>query len=205
MNQRHYLNTSDGMAGYAQRHGAQYDHVTKEWYVDGDVPIELLSLLAKRPNPPKHIVAPRCPLCHSHMVLRMPRSGRDFWGCSKFRRTGCSGVVELDAHLDTLEGPTPKISNYLLNIGKPERLASLEERSEGKPERLASLEERSERLRVEIVRIVLLASETLGGMRRAETWLLSPKIALKGRSPKYLMNSIYGCKRVEQLLRSIHE
>ena len=191
MNQRHYLNTSDGMAGYAQRHGAQYDHVTKEWYVEGDVPIELLSLLPKRPNPPKHIVAPTCPLCHSHMVLRMPRSGRDFWGCSKFGSTGCTGTVQLDAHLDTFEGPTPRISNYLLTIGKPERLATLAERSE--------------RLRVEVVRIVLLASEILGGMRRAETWLLSPKVALKGHSPKYLMNSIDGCKRVEKLLMSIHE
>ena len=205
MNQRHYLNTSDGMAGHAQRHGAQYDHVTKEWYVEGDVPIELLSLLPKRPNPPKHIVAPTCPLCHSHMVLRMPRSGRDFWGCSKFGNTGCSGAVQLDAQLDTLEGPTPRISNYLLTIDNPEKLASLDEPSEGKSKRLATLAERSEQLRVEVVRIVLLASETLGGMRRAETWLFSPKVALKGHSPKYLMNSIDGCKRVEKLLMSIHE
>ena len=43
---------------------------------------------------------PRCPLCGSEMVLRWSknraRAGLEFWGCSAFPQTGCSGAREVE-------------------------------------------------------------------------------------------------------------
>ena len=43
---------------------------------------------------------PKCPHCSSDMVLRRARTGqhagREFWGCSTFAKTKCSGIREIE-------------------------------------------------------------------------------------------------------------
>lgn len=43
---------------------------------------------------------PKCPRCSSDMVLRRARTGqhagREFWGCSTFAKTKCSGIREVE-------------------------------------------------------------------------------------------------------------
>lgn len=45
---RHYLDTSDGMADYAERHGATYDPIRGAWYVIGTIPPALCNLIINK-------------------------------------------------------------------------------------------------------------------------------------------------------------
>ena len=58
---------------------------------------------------------------------------------------------------------------------------------------------------MEVRRIVVLAAKVLGGVARAEKWLSSAKVTLKGRSPLEIMGDEEGCLAVERLLISIQE
>jgi restriction system protein len=43
---------------------------------------------------------PRCPRCGNEMVLRRARTGqhagREFWGCSMYRKTKCGGIRDVE-------------------------------------------------------------------------------------------------------------
>lgn len=46
------------------------------------------------PTPPPQATSPTCPRCGSPMVLRTAKeSGNQFWGCSMFGKTRCSGRI----------------------------------------------------------------------------------------------------------------
>lgn len=186
MENRTYLDTSNGMAPYAERHGAKFDRASQRWYVDGEVPADLLGLIPKQPNKPKHIVAPSCPKCGFHMVVRTTKTGRQFWGCSQFKNSGCKGNIDLEDHLDSLESERLKSAlDYIQSDGPPVRKASSAPSSS---------------LNLEIERIVTLAAQIRGGVRQGEKWLSVPKVAFKGKTPAQLMATVEGCQQVERLL-----
>lgn len=185
MEDRTYLDTSDGMALYAERHGAKLDRVSRRWYVEGEVPAELQGLIPKQPNKPKHIVAPSCPKCGFHMVLRTSKTGQQFWGCSQFKNNGCKGNIALEDHLDSLESERLKSAlDYIKSDAPPAHNAVSAPSS----------------LKSEIERVVTLAAQIRGGVRQAERWLSTPKVALKGKTPAQLMATVKGCQQVERLL-----
>lgn len=185
MEDRTYLDTSDRMAPYAERHGAKFDRASQRWYVEGEVPTELRGLIPKQPNKPKHIVAPSCPKCGFHMVVRTAKTGRQFWGCSQFKNNGCKGNIDLEDHLDSLESERLKSAlDYIKPDAPPAHNASSAPSS----------------LKSEIERVVKLAAQIRGGVRQGEKWLSVPKVAFKGKTPAQIMATIEGCQQVERLL-----
>lgn len=194
MRNRTYLDTSDAMVAYAKKHGAKYDYTQRQWYVEGEVPHELLGLIPKKPNKSVHIVAPSCPLCGCHMVQRPRRSdGYHFWGCSQHPK--CKGVVALEDHLVCVEPLGPKSAADFLKSSATGR--SPLSKNVAAPALPPALQHAVER-------VIALAEKILGA-KRVEKWLSSPKVTLKGRTPLELMTSAEGCYVVEKLLLSIQE
>lgn len=196
MREKTYLDTADGMAGYAKRYGAKYDSERCAWFVEGEVPIELLGLIPKKRNPSVHLVAPSCPLCGSHMVERVRKSDKQqFWGCSRF--PACKGIVDYERYLESQDGDAPKALKEFLSSRVGDINANSKLRS--------TPSSMSFQQRMEVRRIVVLAAKVLGGVARAERWLSSPKVTLKGRSPIVIMGDEEGCLAVEKLLISIQD
>lgn len=62
------------------------------------------STITPAPKPvvliPEGAAAPLCPRCGAPMVVRTARygkrKGKAFWGCSNYRVTGCTGVINID-------------------------------------------------------------------------------------------------------------
>ena len=54
---------------------------------------------------------PSCPVCGNAMVLRTARTGRNagnqFWGCSEWSVTGCSGIINIPIQQDSEAEPPP--------------------------------------------------------------------------------------------------
>lgn len=196
MENRTYLDTSDGMNAYANKHGAKYDNELGKWYVDGEVPNALVGLIPKNRNKAVHIVAPSCPLCGSHMLERTRnRDSNQFWGCSRYPR--CKGTLELEDYLDFLEQGGPKtVSDFLLSNDTETKSPS------SNTKKRSSI---SPTLLIEVERIVMQAARVLGGTTRAEKWLSSPKVALKAKTPLEIMATEEGCRLIEKLLMSIQE
>lgn len=198
MGERTYLDTSDGMADYAERHGAKHDEYG--WYIEGDVPAALVGLLPKEPNRPAYVQSPSCPKCGASMILR-PGKPRDFWGCSQYRITKCRGTVDYERHLDALEGdgPSKSVANFLV---KPDRASDINRPTQHTV---------SSPLQEEIHRVIALAVEIRGNGVRAEEWLTKPKVGLRGKvSPTgipldVMRDSIEGCRQVAALLESTRE
>lgn len=198
MIEKTYLDTADGMAGYAKRYGAKYDSERGAWFVEGEVPNELLGLIPKKRNPSAHLVAPSCPICSSHMIERVRKSDKQpFWGCSRF--PACKGIVDYERYLESQDGNVPKaIKEYLgTSVGGGGTKANASSRTSSSS---ISLQHR-----MEVRRIVILAAKVLGGAARAERWLSSAKVLLKGKSPLEMMGTEEGCLLVERLLLSIQE
>lgn len=195
---RTYLDTSDGMAAYAKRYGAEYDREQGQWYVDGEVPHELLGLIPKQPRRPVYKPEPLCPNCHTHMVERTrKRDGKLFWGCSQRFTTGCEGSRDYDDYLDSLADAdkTRRATEFFLN-GEPDPPPI----SKGSKKTPISPE-----LRSEVERVLALATKELGGTYAAEKWLSTPKFSLKGKTPVQVMTSINGCREVEKLILEVNK
>lgn len=196
MAEKTYLDTADGMAGYAKRYGAKYDSERGAWFVEGEVPNELLGLIPKKRNPSVHLVAPSCPICGSHMIERVRKSDKQaFWGCSRF--PACKGIVDYERYWESQEREPPKAVKEFLSSSIGGTKANATPRTTISP--------MSTQHRMEVRRIVVLAAKVLGGVARAEKWLSSAKVTLKGRSPLEMMGTAEGCLMVEKLLVSIQE
>lgn len=193
MEDRTYLDTRDGMATYAQRYGAKRDELG--WYVEGEIPPELLGLVPKKPNKSAYIQSPSCPKCGASMVLRSGKSG-DFWGCSQYRNRGCKGYVSYDEHLEALEGgrPAKRVGDFLRN---PECEP---------PQSPTTHSTTPALLQQEIRRVITLAVEIRGNEARAQEWLTKPKVGLDSRIPFDVMRTgIEGCRQVAALLEVTRE
>jgi hypothetical protein len=196
MAKRTYLDTSDGMAKYAETHGAERDFQGR-WYVDGDVPHELMGLIPKKPNTTFHEVAPMCPMCGAHTTKKFRKSdGQPFWGCSQYSEAGCKGVVDYDDYWDALDDPgraktafealcTPQNSNGSTQSKKQSEV----------PNELAAY----------IDRLDTLATKQRGSYAAGRKWFQTPKFTLKGKTPIEIMTSIEGCQLVEELLLKVND
>ncbi len=195
---RTYLNTPGGMHEYAHRHGAVFDQDLHKWYVVGEVPPDLENLVPKAPNKkPDQVVAPSCPLCGFHTILRKNRVGLgDFWGCSQHFKSGCRGLVDYDDHLDNLDvRGVPTAFDALRRNSPAEKNKRPAEKEEPRPIEPA--------LRLEIEEITKLAVEVLGGLHQSEKFLTTPKIGLQGKTPVDRMKTAEGCVEVKQLILSL--
>lgn len=185
---RTYLDTSDGMAYYAKLHGAKCEKESGRWYVDGDVPPDLLGLIPKQPNKPVYITAPSCPTCGGHMVQRSGKKG-PFWGCARYPR--CHGTVDYEAHLDNID-----------NVENTRLGSVLSRQAQGpapKPKAPQNTALPAE-VRAEAERVVTLAIPLRGGDRQAQKWLTSPMVRFKGKTPLEVMTTVEGCRAVEDHL-----
>lgn len=194
---RTYLDTSDGMAGYAERYGAKLDKETSQWYVEGEVPYELLGLIPKQPRKPVYKAAPPCPICGSHTIERTrKRDGHLFWGCSQFK-TGCEGTIDYDDYLDSLADTekTRRATEFFIS-GEHDKPPPVGDGSKKPPV--------SPELRAELERLLVLATKELGGTHAAEKWLSTPKFGLKGKTPLQFMTLIDGCREVEKLILEVN-
>lgn len=196
MQNRTYLDTSDGMVPYARDRGAKFDKELSQWFVEGEVPNDLIGLIPKKPNKTVHIVAPSCPVCGSHMVeRRRQRDGNLFWGCSQFPR--CKGIVAFEDHLESVE---PWKSKSVIDFLKTNDIFA-----NPLPPKDKKMSSMPPALRAEVERVVAFAAKVRGGSSQAERWLSSPKVALKGKIPMHIMTSMDGCLLVEKLLLEIQE
>lgn len=190
MSKRTYLNTSDGMASYAKRHGAKFDPETGQYYVDGEIPRELHNLLPRERKPKENHSPPSCPRCGFHMVERYSKTGKAFWGCSQYAKTRCKGGRGFEDDLP-ISGPMAQHAFSYLS-GQP-----MDDPRESSFEK--------QELKKEQERIVVLAAEILRNPKRVPKWLTTPKVGLRGKTPTQIMGTIEGCVAVESLLLSIEE
>lgn len=196
---RTYLDTSDGMAAYAKRYGAEYDPELGQWYVDGEVPNELLGLIPKQTRTPVYKAAPFCPICRAHTIERTRNSdGHMFWGCSQFAKTGCKGAIDYDDYLDSLaESEKARPATAFFSRGEEKKILDGVSDSSKPPV--------PPELRSEIERVLASVTKELGGTHAAEKWLSTPKFGLKGKIPLQVMTSVDGCQEVEMLVLEVNK
>lgn len=187
---RTYLDTSDGMASYARRYGAKFDPIAGQYYVEGEVPLELINLLPKERKVKDYLSPPTCPRCGFHMVERYSRSGKAFWGCSQFAKTGCKGSSGFEDEIPIAGARAQHAFSYI--SGQP-----MDDPRESNFEK--------QELKKEQERIVALAAEILRDPKRVPKWIATPKVGLRGKTPTQVMGTIEGCVSVEGLLLSIEE
>jgi ssDNA-binding Zn-finger/Zn-ribbon topoisomerase 1 len=172
------------MLEYAVRHGARRDPKTKEWYITGIPPTELLPFIQKTKRKPQETYGPACPKCGSYTIQRFRKyDGDTFWGCSTFPR--CTGIVEYTAQ------PTKHALEYLKRPKKPST----------KPEKKtpsASLQTLWEEIYKKLV-------QNLGNQQAAEKWLTQKKVSLEYNTPISLMTTEDGCNKVISLIDLIFQ
>lgn len=189
-----YLNTSDGMHEYAKRHGAVFDEERQQWCVVGDVPAELENLIPREANKrAPHIVAPACPLCGFHTILRSTKKKDLFWGCSQFPR--CRGSIDYEKYLDIVGVETTKHAIDALG-------SSTSGKSSAQQPKFIKKESLPPELQTAISEIAFLAEAAFGSLERAHNWLRTPKVGLSGRTPLGAMQKLEGCQQVKQLILS---
>jgi hypothetical protein len=193
---RTYLDTSDGMSAYAERHGAKLEKATGRWYVDGEVPPELVGLIPKKPNKAVHVVAPSCPRCGGSTIQRNGPTG-PFWGCTRYPR--CKGTVDYEEHLDPIHNMDDTQVGSLL----ARRNAAKDPSPPSPTANGGNHADLPRQLRLEVERIVALAIALRGGERQAQKWLNSPMVRFKGNTPLSMMTTIEGCRAVEDLLQDL--
>ena len=178
------LDVPPAMAAYAAAHGATFDPHIRLFFVEGEVPNELLSFVPKPVRQAIPEYGPSCPRCNAHMVRRRSK-GDDFWGCSRYPR--CRGTVSWEYH------GTSALSAFASN--------DEDEQSSSEIQPCSSSSSAGLRLRWEAV--VRKATFQLGSIGRAQAWLNHPKVALGWETPVQVMATSAGCDRVESLLESL--
>lgn len=197
-----YLDTSDGMAPYAERYGALFDETCNRWYVVGEVPSELIGLLPKEKRVAAYKAVPSCPLCGSYCEEKVRRSdGALFWGCSKYSRTGCRGAINYDDYLASL--PADRSSQRAVDFLKEEEIGSPHQAEIKEQLGTHNPSGMSDELRSEIMRITALVVDQLGSAKSVSRWLATPMPSLKGKTPLQAMISVEGCLQVEKIILSL--
>lgn len=183
----------------AKRFGAKLDEVSGEWFVNGDVPPELVNLTVPavpRIREPER--APPCPLCGALTIKRRRKSDKlPFWGCSRYYVTKCSGIVSYDYYLECE-------NENAVSVGGALESAATRERSTA-PRTAPSNPRVDNSLRLAISEIASLATTQLGGSGAANRWLARSRTSLAGKTPIQEMQSIAGCERVKEILIHIND
>ncbi len=185
------LEISPAIAAFASTHGAVQDPISKQWYVIGDVPLELLGFVPKQIRRAVPEFGPVCPKCGSHTVKRYRKSDGDgFWGCCRYPTCKGTSTWECTA------------TEQLADIA--ERVVVREKAEE--PSRSAcSNRTATPTLKEYWGNVVKEASDRLGGPHAAERWLQTPKVAFGGKKPIELMRTEEGCQQVEVLLAKLFD
>jgi hypothetical protein len=194
--ERTYLDTSDGMGEYAKGYGALYDKRRGQWYVVGEVPLDLLNLIPKVPRskaPP--VVAPSCPICGFHTKLIEAKNG-PFYGCSQHAISGCRGSIDHDRYLETIGQPRPKSVGNILNPGASEKSGR------AVPPAKTSTIKMNPKLRSAIKEIEKRCVAEFSSKAELDRWLSVPKRALDGKTPLECMSTLEGCKKVIHLIKT---
>ena len=198
------LDVLPDMMLYAKTHGAKYDATRREWYVEGEVPVELVNLQPKKANPAFEEIAPVCPKCRASMAKRRnSKTGAQFWGCSRYRADGqgCSGYIDYDEWLaEQLANKPGRVTDYLKDDALPKTKSSKSDSASAKTA-ITGNDPRVARW----TQITELATRECGGVAQAGNWLNTPKIALQRRTPIEVMTTSTGCDAVEKLLRELNQ
>lgn len=182
---------------HAKRFGAKYDPTTKQWFVTGDVPRELLNYLPRVANQQFHEPTPSCPQCGGAMRKIYRVDGSAFWGCLAYFRTGCRGLIDYVEYLEAL-APLTTLGDFLPNE------KGLKSVSEAQTPTLRSLQRKPpHHLTARWLAITQEALQLIGSERRATRWLEQPKLAFNNKSPTEMMGTDEGCDAVVRLLREI--
>jgi hypothetical protein len=196
------LDVSPDTMLYAKTHGAKYDALNRQWYVEGEVPPELVNLVPHIANPIFEEVAPACPKCQASTVKRRNgKTGAYFWGCSRYRSDGlgCKGYIDYEEWLaKQLEDKPGRVTDYL------EQKGALPKMSPSEPVQAKAATSGDDQRVLRWAQITELASRECGGAAQASRWLNTPKIALKGKTPIEAMTTDAGCNQVEKLLRELN-
>jgi hypothetical protein len=193
---RTYLYTDDDVdVELAKSHGARYDRSREKWYVDGMVPKELADIAISSPTQkPPPVVAPLCPKCGSYTIKIDGKKGL-FFGCSKFRQTGCKGSVDFDRYVENIGLPIKSVGQVLnLQPSKQSEKVELEVHisiAKLKPELVA-----------EINKVEQLCKNQFSSRAELEKWLNTPKVALKSKTPTDFLKTVNGCKIVAKLIKT---
>jgi len=198
------LNVTPDTMLYAKTHGAKYNASSREWYVEGEVPPELVNLVPHKANPVFEEVAPNCPKCQAVMVKRLRKNSRTpFWGCSRYRSDGlgCSGYIDYEEHLAKQLADKPgRVTDYLPETAPPTTKPSHSEPTSAK----ATIAEDDPRMS-RWAHLTELALRECNGKQQATRWLNTPKVALKGKTPMEAMTTPAGCDAVETLLQQLNQ
>lgn len=198
---RIFLDVSPDMMLHAKTHGAKYDALSRKWFVDGEVPLELVNLLPRKANPAFEEIAPNCPKCQASTAKRRnSKTGAYFWGCTRYRADGqgCNGYIDYEEWLaEQLEDKPGHVADFLQDDVVPKR-----PRSDSAPEesKITGDDPRVARW----AQITELATRECGGTAQASRWLNTPKFALKGKTPLEAMTTDAGCDVVEKLLHELN-
>ena len=182
-----FLNVPPAMVAYAMANGAQQDPDTKRYWVQGDVPPELLSFAPKLARQPMPEYGPSCPRCKAHMVRRTSKNN-DFWGCSRFPKCRGSAPWEYKAN---------QVGSSLVRTHLRGNAASTNNQC------CATNIVVSQHLRNRWKAIVVMAAQQLGSIGAAEAWLNQPKVRFGSKTPAQIMATSAGCDKVESLLSSL--
>ncbi len=189
---------------YAKTHGAKYNASSREWYVEGEVPPELVNLLPHKANPAFEEVAPNCPKCQAVMVKRLRKNSRTpFWGCLRYRSDGqgCSGYIDYDEYLAKQLADKPgRVADFLPNNAPPPIRAPHSEPTPAK----TTIGEDDPRIS-RWAQLTELALRECRGKQEANRWLNTPKVALNGKTPLESMITSEGCDAVEALLLQLNQ
>lgn len=190
-----YLDVPYANRVYAQEKGATWDKEKKQWYVWGDVPVDLLGFLPKpTPMPIKRPLGPSCPKCGCIMELRSRKSdGEQFWGCSAYPRC---------------QESTPYIPKSGLDHAAAVAIREIFGSENDKPNARASKppsppNPEKDKLVARAAAIYELATTAIKGQAQVNRWFNTPKMALGRRMPKEVLDTQQGCEQVEKLLREL--
>lgn len=193
---RTYLDTSDGLSGYAESHGAQFDKQRRQWYVVGEVPLDLLNLVPKKSRgKTPAVVAPSCPICGFHTRLIEGKNG-PFFGCSQYPISGCRGSIDHDRYLESVGLPVARSVGDILNP-----VPSIQSTPAGLPAKSSTPKLRPN-LESAIHEIERLCSTEFSSKAELDRWLKTPKRALNGKTPLECMSTLDGCKKVKHLIQT---
>lgn len=179
------LDVPPDMHAYANEHGAQYDNVFRVWYVEDEVPNELVNFLPKdnKPRIDTRSIKPQCPICEADMLLKInKKTNKEFWSCSRYSRSysGCLGSLDYDEGFDLIDKRISDIQDKYNNSSK-NRINFIEHKAI-------------------IKEIAACATEFFEDKDKAAIWLISSQACLSGNTPVNMMLKYEGCIQVKNIL-----
>jgi hypothetical protein len=168
---------------YAKKHGAKFDPVNEDWFIEGPVPSSLNEFLVGASRFRAGSQTPSCPNCGLSMTrIVIRKRNEQFWRCQKF--PSCHGRLSLEQGaeqtLDTFENPINALQRSLNGTE-------------------VSADDWNRRYRD----VVNAAEPCFKSRHQFERWMKTPKIALNGLAPNKALDTDQGCELVVALLRDL--